>query len=80
MNTFIATGCSVLLGTGIAAAGSNPIVDGTMDAAYGPPAAIQNNSTGFGETKSMTQGLGSQHMLIAILFLAEKKLHLPQEK
>jgi len=59
MNTFIATGCSVLLGTGIAAAGSGPIVDGTMDAAYGPSAAIQNNSTAFGDNNNDHPGLAN---------------------
>jgi hypothetical protein len=59
MNTFIATGCSVLLGTGIAAAGSIPIADGTMDAAYGPSAAIQNNSTSFGDNDQDHPGLAN---------------------
>ncbi len=50
MNTFIAAGCSALLG-GTAVAGP-PAVDGTRDAVYGPVASLQNNSTGFGDNTS----------------------------
>ncbi|MCP4838988.1 MAG: hypothetical protein GY894_06470 [Planctomycetes bacterium] len=50
MKTFIAAGCSALLG-GTAVAGP-PAVDGTRDAVYGPVASLQNNSTGFGDNTS----------------------------
>ncbi len=45
--TGIGVAAAALVG-GIASAGA-PVVDGTLDAAYGPLAAIQNNSTGFGD-------------------------------
>lgn len=47
--TVIGVAAAAIMG-GFASAGI-PVVDGTMDASYGPLAAIQNNSTGFGNNE-----------------------------
>jgi len=51
MKTVFATGIALLAGGSLASGGVHEM-DGTLDGMFGPLAAIQNNSTGFGDDQS----------------------------